>query len=139
MLNKKFLTAVALACATLAPSPSFAAGPERSPCILREHRLSSATPYRIQQHAGRGTTGRLAGAQVFVQAEPGLTAEWLELKLARHIAEMHGAGTMKDCALDVKDVRVEVASAGSGFVVRLIARDADKAEEVLRRSRLLVG
>ena len=139
MFTKKTLAAVILAGATLVPAASFAANTERAPCILREHRITSVTPYRIQEHVGRGTTSRLAGAQVFVQAERGLTAEWLELTLAQHIAAMHGAGTMKDCAFDVKDVSVQVAPAGTGFLVRLIARNPSQAEEVLRRAHLLVG
>src|SRR4051794_11356838 len=99
MLNKKVLAAVVLAGAAFVPSVSFGAHAEAAPCILRAHRVPSVPPYRLREHVGRGTTSRLDGAQVFVQAEPGLTPEWLELQLARHIASMHGAGSMKDCAL----------------------------------------
>jgi hypothetical protein len=70
------------------------------------------------------------------QAEPGLTAQWLELTLARHIAQMHST-SMKDCAFGVKDVKVQVDPAGTGFAVKLVARDSAQAEEVLRRARLL--
>ncbi len=139
MLNRKFLAAVVLAGATLAPTASFAANPASGPCILRERRVASVTPYRIQEYHGRGSMTRLAGAQVFVQAEPGLTPEWLELQLARHIASMHGQGSMRDCVFDVKDVSVKVDSAGTGFAVKIIARDPNQAEEVLRRAQLLVG
>jgi hypothetical protein len=139
MFNKKFLAAVVLAGAALTPVASFAANPESAPCILREHRITAVTPYRVQQHVGRGVTTRLAGAQVFVQAEPGLTPEWLELQLGRHIAAMNGSDSMKNCALDVKDVSVKVDSAGTGFAVKIMARDPSKAEEVLRRARLLAG
>ena len=137
MFKKTFLSALVLAAATFAPAASFAASPERSPCILREHTITAVTPYRVHEFAGRGTRTHLAGAQVFIQAEPGLTAEWLELQLARHIAQMHGAGTMKDCSFDVKDVSVQVDSAGTGFAVKLVARDPSQAEEILRRARLL--
>jgi hypothetical protein len=139
MFNKKFLAAVVLAGATLAPAASFAANPSSGPCILREHRITAVTPYRVQQHVGRGVTTRLAGAEVFIQAEPGLTPEWLQLKLTRHIAAMQGAGSMANCALDVKDVGIKVDSAGPGFAVKIFAKDPSKAEEVLRRARLLVG
>jgi len=135
MFNKKILAAIALSGAILAPSASFA-GPARPPCILNEHSISSVTPYRVYQHVGRGVTSRLAGAEVFVQAEPGLTAQWLELTLARHVAQMHST-SMKDCAFSVKDVKVQVDPAGTGFAVKLIARDSAQAEEVLRRARLL--
>jgi hypothetical protein len=137
MFNKKVLAAVVLAAAALAPAASLAAPAQEAPCILRSHHITSVTPYRIQQHAGRSVTTRLAGAQVFVQAEPGLTPEWLELQLARHITAMKGPTGMANCALGVKDVSVKVNSAGTGFAVKLIARNASQAEEVLRRAQLL--
>jgi hypothetical protein len=137
MFYKKTLASIVLAAAVLAPAASFAAPAEKAPCILSAHRITSVTPYRVQQHAGRGVTSRLAGAQVFVQAEPGLTPEWLQLQLARHISEMQGPAGMKNCALGVKDVSVKVDSAGTGFAVKLIARNSGQAEEVLRRAQLL--
>jgi hypothetical protein len=137
MFQKKTLASIVLAAAVLVPSASFAA-PEQAPCILRAHQITSVAPYRVQEPAGRGVTTRLAGAQVFVRAEPGLTREWLQLQLARHITEMQAPAGMKNCALGVKDVSVKVDSAGTGFVVKLSARDGSQAEEVLRRAQLLV-
>ena len=86
---------------------------------------------------GRGTFKHLKGAEVRLQAEPGLTAEWLQLTLARHVVEMRRTST-SDCALDLADLQVRVDSAGSGFSVKLIANDSNKAKEVLRRAQLLV-
>lgn len=121
------------------PSTSFAGTPPSQDCLLREHRITSVTPYRVEERIGRSAIVRLRGAEVFVQAEPGLTAEWLQLTLARHIAQMRGPAAMPDCAFDVDDVAVRVESGGTGFRVRIIARDTDKAEEVLRRARLLLS
>ena len=141
MFNRKVLAAFVLAGSTLVPMASYAApAPAKAaPCILREHRITAVTPYRVQGHQGRVVTQELRGATVSVQAEPGLTAEWLQLTLGRHLAEMQGTGGMKDCAFDVKDVQVRVTSSGAGFSVNLIARDAAKAPEVLRRAQLLLG
>jgi len=36
-------------------------------------------------------------------------------------------------------VTVRVDSAGTGFLIKIIARDASKADEVLRRARLLLS
>ena len=142
MFNRKVLAALVLVGSTLAPMASYAAAPspaKAAPCILREHRITAVTPYRVQGHQGRVVVQELRGATVSVQAEPGLTAEWLQLTLGRHLAEMQGMGGMKDCAFDVKDVQVRVSSSGAGFSVNLIARDAAKAPEVLRRAQLLLG
>jgi hypothetical protein len=147
MFNRKILAAFVLAGTILAPMASYAAPAAATPpCILREHHVTAVTPYlvelprgAVEVHQGRAAVQQLRGATVFVQAEPGLTAEWLQLTLGRHLAEMQGSADMKDCAFDVKDVQVKVTSAGAGFGVYLIARDAHKAEEVLRRARLLVG
>jgi predicted GNAT family acetyltransferase len=84
---------------------------------------------------GKVPVRRLRGANVFIQAEPGLTAEWLELTLTKHIAAMRSSA-MTDCALDIDDVTVQVSSTGAGFAVRIAAHDSDKAKEILRRVRL---
>ena len=142
MFTRKFVSTIVLAGSTLAPmaaSAAPAAGAKPAPCILREHRITAVSPYRVEGHQGRVVVQELRGATVSVQAEPGLTAEWLQLTLGRHLAEMQGMGGMKDCAFDVNDVRVSVTSSGAGFSVNLIARDAAKAPEVLRRAQLLLG
>jgi len=137
MLHKKILGSLALTSALLVAGASFAASAESSHCILQSRQVTHVTPYKVQERVGRSTVTKLAGAQVFVQAEPGLTAQWLQLTLARHISEMRGPTSMKDCALDLDDVSVKVDPAGSGFSVKLIAKNSKQAEEVLRRARLL--
>jgi hypothetical protein len=99
--------------------------------------VTDVQPLRVTERNGRGSNERLAGAQVFVQAEPGLTAEWLQLTLQRHIVQM-GSAPMADCPLDAKDVRVSVQSAGAGFAVNITGKNAAQAKEILRRAKLLV-
>ena len=140
MIIRKTLGTLVFAVATLAPLAAFgASAPAAAPCILLEHRITAVTPYRVDVQRGRGTVQQLRGASVFVQAEPGLTAEWLQLTLGRHLKEMQGAGSMKDCAFDVRDVQVRATSTGNGFAINLIAREPSQAEELLRRARLLIG
>jgi len=139
-MSARSLFAISVLAITAAvPTLASAAESGAAPCLLREHRVTSVTPYRVEEHIGKATFTRLRGANVFILAEPGLTAEWLQLTLGRHIAEMRGPATMRDCALDVDDVGVQVDSTGAGFSVRIIARDTGKAEEVLRRAHLLLG
>jgi hypothetical protein len=139
MFTRKFIVTSALALSTIAPTFALAAPTSAAPCILRDHRITAVTPYKVTEHVGRGSVQRLRGAAVFVQAEPGLTAEWLQLTLARHLAEMRGPAGMRDCAFDVNDVQLKVDSAGAGFSVKIIAKDTSKAAEVLRRAQLLLG
>ena len=140
MFNRKLLGALLIASTSLAPMAALAApGARPTPstgCILKTHRVTSVTPYREDEHVHNSMVQRLRGASLFVEAEPGLTAEWLQLSLYRHLAEMRSAA-MQDCPFDVKDVTVTVESAGAGFLVKIISRDAGKADEVLRRARLL--
>src|SRR6188768_3461521 len=103
MFTKKIAAAALVAITLLpgfavaepAPPPAKHAG-----CILAGHRFTKVQPLNVSERYGRGAVQRLAGAQVFVLAEPGLTAEWLQLSLQRHIAQMNG--TMADCPLDTK-------------------------------------
>ena len=139
MLIRKFVASVALAAATAVPTLSYAASTSHAPCILDEHHVVSVAPYKIEERSGHNVFQRVRGAQVFIQAEPGLTAEWLQLNLQRHANAMQGSAAMADCAFDLSNLRVEVTSAGSGFWVRLIAPDTKSGEEVLRRAQLLVS
>jgi hypothetical protein len=143
MVNRTILAALVVAGATFAPLVSSAASESPTatpaPCVLRQHHVASVAPYVVEQRPIKTTFKRVAGAQLFVQAEPGLTSEWLQTEVMRHIAAMGPGGSMGDCALDVGAVNVHVSSAGAGFLVNIVAADPSKGEEVLRRARLLVG
>jgi hypothetical protein len=139
MSIRKLIIALTLGATSLVPVIASAAEtPVKEHCILLNHRVTSVKPYQVIEHQGRGSTQRLAGAEVFVQAEQGLTAEWFQLSVERHLAQMQGKH-MGDCALDLDGVRVHVDSAGSGFAVKIVAKNPTQAKEVLRRAELLRG
>ena len=114
------------------------AGPSRSqaPCVLNDYRVKSVTPYKVGERTGKTVYPRLAGALLFVEAQPGVTAEWLQLDLMRHLGGGRVGWPTRDCALDVKDIRVQVEPAGWGYYVKLIANDPSDAKEVLHRAEL---
>ncbi|HEY0466730.1 MAG TPA: hypothetical protein VGC79_21130 [Polyangiaceae bacterium] len=121
-------------------APSRSNGPAESgpaSCALKTYIVTAVAPQFVDVQQGRLTTRRLAGAIVYVQAQPGLTAEWLTLTLQRHFSAMQAGITMKDCPL--ADAHVGVGSAGAGFAIQLTATDPKSAEEVLRRAYLLRG
>ncbi|WP_394832937.1 hypothetical protein LVJ94_41195 [Pendulispora rubella] len=134
MFIRKALTVLVVASSVLGiPAVSLAAG--SPPCELREHHIVSVEPYRPEERFGRASLPVLRGARIYVQAEPGLTAEWLRHSLAGHLAAQQS-----DCALDVDGLKVDVESAGSGFRVTLSSPDSERrGEEILRRARRLVG
>lgn len=137
MSTRRFIGIFALAITAAVPTLAWAGTTTHATCAFKEHQVTSVKPYRVEERLGRGTIHRLKGAEVYVRAEKGLTAQWLQLTLQEHIARMNG--TMKGaCALGVDDIRVDVQPAGAGFAVRLIAKDATRAEEVLRRAEALV-
>ena len=139
MFTKKIAAAIVLSVATALPSLAFAAPPSAPAyCILSQHRVTNVKALNVTEHYGRGSSERLVGAQVLVQAEPGLTAEWLQLTIQRHMAQMGTMG-MENCALDAKDVRVSVESAGASFAVKITGKNGTQAKEILRRAQLLVG
>ena len=142
MTLRKTIAIASLSLATLIPAAAFAHDTGgRTPCILSQHQVRSVTPYKVDQRVGKQTYPEVRGAVVYVNAAPGLTAEWLRLELGRHVTAMRATqnGSMPDCALDVKDVQVQVDSAGAGFAVKLIAKDTNQGKEVLRRAQMLVG
>jgi hypothetical protein len=76
----------------------------------------------------------LAGARVFIYAQPGLTAEWLEYQLEQRAQ----ARVVSQCPVDVEGVQVSVRSGGPGFWVTLRSDRELAATEILRRARLLL-
>ncbi|HVZ32396.1 MAG TPA: hypothetical protein VG963_08220 [Polyangiaceae bacterium] len=139
MFSRKFALVCALATGLMGPGMAVAASPANgAPCLLSEYQVTSVAPYRTEEHVGKASFPALRGATVSVAAQPGLTAEWLQLRLEHHLEEMKNAD-MPSCALDLNRVRVEVSSVGDGFAVRLITNDRAEAAEVLRRAQLLVG
>jgi len=92
----KLIPALALLATTAAPAVSFASSSSSRNCVLHEQKVTSVAPYRVEERIGRSSVLRLKGAEVFVQAKPGLTAEWLQLTLVRHVAAMRGPASMPD-------------------------------------------
>lgn len=134
------LLVLGLAAAPVVAAPAKApSAPSHAACALKGFTVTSVAPRFEDIQRGRLTTQRLAGATVYVLAQPGLTREWLRLSLERHLISMQSGGPMKDCPFGTKDVRISVDSAGTGFAVHVSAKDAKTAEEVLRRARLLRG
>ena len=140
MLTRNVIGAGILAlAAAIAPATSFAAA--KPPCILNNYHVTAVEPYQVvDQHTGKATFNRVQGAQILLQAQPGLTAEGLRLQVTRYLTQMQNSSSrMPDCAFDVSGTRVQVDPVGTGFSVKLIAKDSARAQEVLRRARLLLG
>lgn len=106
-------------------------------CVLAPYHVTSVRPYVREVNNGKRVVSRdLRGAELYLQAQPGVTREWLTAQLQQHLSQMGGT-SMPGCPLSVQGTTVEVSSAGSGFVVRLVAPNHDKAESVLQLARAL--
>ena len=106
--------------------------------VLAEYRILSVTPYNVEQTRIKTTWKEIRGAVVRVEAQPGLTAQWLQLQLGRHVAAVRsGAEPTSGGPLSVPGVQVSVSPAGDGFFVTLAATDKQNGEEILRRAEAL--
>ena len=95
--------------------------------------LDAYAPATVQPHYDdaiilKTTVHQLHGADVFIPAQPGLTAEWL-----RH--QLQPVSTAS-CALGVPSAEISVASAGPGFLVTIRARGEDAGREIFRLARV---
>jgi hypothetical protein len=106
-------------------------------CPLRGYQIVSVSPYKIDRTSGRGSLRVLRGASVVVRAEPGLTAEWLQLTFSKHVAQMKSSRAMPGCPFGVDGVSIQVKGQGDGYRVDLIANDAQQAEQILSLVRHL--
>src|SRR5262249_14563690 len=98
-------------------------------CVFEKYAPASVAPYRVEENYGLGTYSHLRGAQLYVPAREGLTAEWLALSVQRALAE---GPSEQACQPGVSQVQVNVVSAGRGFWVQLAAADDRAAEKLLR-------
>ena len=98
-------------------------------CALDAFAPTSVEPHYEEDTAVKVTVRRLHGADVYIEARAGLTAEWLRHELVPRVDNAHR------CALGVPGAEVLVASAGPGFRVTIRARDEEAAEQILRLAR----
>lgn len=140
MVSSLLVLGLVAAPGVAAPAPSKAPSEQvKQACALKGYKVTSVAPRLEDIQQGRLTTKRLAGATVYVQAEPGLTREWLRLSVERHLSSMQAGSPMKDCPFGAKGVSIAVDSAGTGFAVHVSAKDSKTAQEILRRAQLLKG
>jgi hypothetical protein len=136
MSLSKLFSLSALAAALVAAPRAEAGSPARE--CFSSYKPTRVLPYEVESaaHYDRYTVGKiLAGAQVFIPAEPALTAEWLRSQLDQRVAL---ATPESECPLDVRDIRISVKSGGPGFWVTMVGNDQKSAEEVLRRAQRVV-
>ncbi len=138
MSIRNLLSAAALAAsAVLSSSVPASAAPDAHAhwCALSSFQITQVASLYTDEHINQTVYRRFAGAQVFLPAQPGLTAEWIRASIARH---QTNAQTAYECPLDIKGATISVASGGTGFWVQISARDAETAKEILNRARRLV-
>lgn len=107
-----------------------------APCPPARYHVVSVTPHYVQDISGKRTL-HLVGADIRVEAQPGLTPELLTAELNRHLSAMSGGPSMPDCVFGVAGASAGVRSTGDGFVFYVTTPDPDGAKEILRRAHLL--
>ena len=89
---------------------------------------------RRQTHIGRAVVIQPSGAQVFVRAEPGMSAAYLQRVINCQMTQ--GAGTGP---LAVPGVTATVVEQGQHFVVQILAPNLSAAKEVQERAKALAS
>jgi len=95
--------------------------------ITKTYRISAVTPYRVVDHiVPTEDEAVLRGATLVVDAQPGLTKEWLTAEFEKSIAT-------GECGLGAEPVGVTVQSAGPAFQIQLTAQGEKAAADLLQR------
>lgn len=118
----------ALAMGSAATASASPAAAER--CGVDKYSVLSVSPFHMEENYGLGGYSVLKGAQFYVTAKPGLTAEWVTLTVQNELARLQGSADPA-CRPNVKNVSVQVSSAGPGFWVFLGANDESAAKKLL--------
>ena len=142
MLLRGVMAAVAVSLATMTsagaaePIPPVTESPpsaaESVPCGLGSKNFArSVKPLYSTENTGYTTFQQFRGAEVFVPALPGLTAEWLDRVLTSQVAT-------GECNFGVSKMDIQVLSDGGGFSVRLSSDDEKGAATILRYAQQMV-
>src|SRR4051812_25953951 len=99
-IRKLFTAGTLLMSLTLANVGFAATQPARTACALTQHRVTSIRPHYAARQIGRTTWKEIRGAELYVPAEPGLTAQWLQREVEQHVSMMHGSAAMPGCPLN---------------------------------------
>jgi hypothetical protein len=102
-------------------------------CELDRYAPVTVRPHyenEVSWSEGFDSARQLRGADVFVAARPGLTAEWLWHELGAR------PGDARSCATGVAGAEISVTSGGSGFVVTIRGGDEDSGQQILRLARV---
>jgi hypothetical protein len=77
------------------------------------------------------------GARLILQAQPGMTAEWLQRVAECHRAQVSAAdpSQLTQSPLDVKGARITVQSTGNGFAVDITSGDPRVGRDILARAQ----
>jgi hypothetical protein len=138
MTKRNMMMASIFAVAVSAAATSASAAPAPKRCLLNGYSMLQVAPLKIDENYGYGGYTVLKGAQMYVAAKPGLTAEWLTLQVQRELASLQ-AGSDPLCQPTVKNVEVAVAPAGGGFWVFLQAPDAKSGQQLFRWTKANVA
>lgn len=115
--------------------PALASAPKG--CALAKATLVQPLTTRVE--VGHSVQQRLAGATLYIPAEPGLTTDWLKRSADEHQARMARGESMENCVLGVANARIQVWSNNSGWLMVSVQSDnLDNAKEILRRAELVV-
>ena len=96
-----------------------------APVTVRPHYETDDSPSE-EFHAAP----QLRGAEVFVPARPGLTAEWLWHELGQR------PGDARSCATGVAGAEINVRPGGAGFVVTIRGGDEASGQQILQLARV---
>jgi hypothetical protein len=123
----------AVAAADQSPGPQQT---QESRGTVMGYRVFSITPYWVQDTNGKRAR-HLTGAEIRIEAQPGMTAEYLRVELEHHLSSAGPAKAALEPVFGVDGSTVEVRSIGDGFVFRITAPDTERGAEIVRRARLL--
>ncbi len=127
--------AMFVTCLCACGAPATVAQPARpldpSACALDTYAPATVSAYVENDHSNKVMFPRYRGADVFIDARPGLTVEWLRHELVPRVDPRH------ECALGVPGAEVVVSSDGPGFRVTIRSLDAHAAEQILTLARVV--
>jgi hypothetical protein len=118
------------------------AAEQQRPTYYQAGALEAVTPFMGVHQFIKFTEPELRGADIFVRATAGLTKQWIARELGCHQAYCARPDAVppacSDDPLRVGSPTLAIEETPTAFVIRVMGRNEEEGEEILRRARLLL-
>lgn len=105
------------------------------PSFLTAEEIEIVRPAMGERRLIKEWVPEIRGAELVVRAEPGMTKQWVARLVRCHMASQTNRLRDDESPFVVDEPMVSFAEEETGFVIRIVGRNRQEGEDILRRAQ----